>query len=178
MNDSGKDNEAQVELPTNLEELFAKQIDFCRLIFADRGEVQPMWVGQSADNEVYPITAVFGSYEEKEATVRALKEIFDKFNVVRYVSMIESWLIIADKDDYDPETSIRPSEHPDREEVIIITGEDGDNEIFGYFKIIREEGKKPTLSKFERKTGEGFASRGLFCELLPRRNAKKATSLH
>jgi hypothetical protein len=168
----------EFKLPANLEELYAKQIDFCRKIFEECEEVQPMWVGQSADNEVYPVTAVFNSFEEKEATAMALKEIFERFNVVRYVSMLESWMVVADAKTYDPNTEMRPSQHPNRTEVIIISGEDGENEIFGYFKIIREDGKKPTLSKFERKNGEGFSSKGLFSELLPRRNAGKPTSIH
>lgn len=171
-------NQEKWELPTNLEELYAKQIDFCRKIFDDCGEVQPMWVGQSEEGEIYPITSVFGSPEEKEATAMALKEIFNKFDVVRYVSMLESWMVVADSNTYDPETDAMPSQHPDRMEVILIVGEDGDTEIIGYFKIIREEGKKPSLSKFERKSGEGFSSLGTFSELLPRKNAKRATSIH
>jgi hypothetical protein len=165
------------KLPTNLEELYAKQIEFCRKIFDECGEVQPMWVGQSNDNELYPISAVFGSPEEKEEIGETLRAIFKRFDVIRYVSMLDSWMVISEKDKYVPGT--RPSEHPDRIEVILITGEDGENEIFGYFRIIRgEEGEKPRLSEFKRNNGSGFMSLGTFSALLPRQNNREASSLH
>lgn len=171
------DDNEKPKLPTNLEELFDKQIEFCKSVFAEQEEILPMWVGQSANNEAYPVTAVFTDQEEKEEVAKTLRRIFEKFNVVRYVSMVESWMVKVDKKDAPDPSSVRPSTHPDREEVVIIFGEDSSQQMFGIFKIIREKGKKPKLSDFELKEG-GTNKIGIFSDLLPMQTPRKGESLH
>lgn len=159
--------------PINLNELFEKQLDFCKKIFAECGEVQPMWVGQAEDGTLIPITGVFGSSEEKDAAAEAIRSIFRKFKVIRYVSMLESWMVSAHKDQLKTIKYTPPSQHPDREEVIIVTGEEAGQGIFGFYKIIRKDGEKPTLSEFERHDDANSGlGEGRFSNLLPEQESR------
>ena len=156
----------------NLNDLLERHIRFCKDIFTTQGHVLPMWVGQDIDGNLYPITATFESSDDKQKAAEDLKNIFRKVKAIRYVFMLESWMVRTTKDKPSDLESIesgeiRPSQHPDREEVIIIYGEDlGEKSQITILKINRPADGEPFLTTLEETEAlEKFS--GLFCGLLP-----------
>ena len=156
--------EKSVDL-NNLEALFNHQIEFAKRIFEDKGEVLPMWVGQDESGAVYPMTVLFNTQEEKAQAAEAIKMLFERNNIIRYVSMVESWMVITDQ--AVDALTIRPSQHPDRKEVIIIAAEEvGREGMVGYLEIIRKDDGKVELSEFKDQP-RGSSACGDFAEILP-----------
>lgn len=161
----------------SLQEMFDYQVQFAAKAFADMsGSVSPMFVGQDAEGILYPITTAWESREEKHQIMMAVQEVFRKFEIVRYVSMVEAWMLIADKDDTAAKKEFMnavPSEHPKRQEAIIIIGEDGARQLFGFYPIIRDEKGATTLGQFKLQDTGNAISSGTLTELLPKQNQTK-----
>lgn len=143
----------------SLDELFDYQIKFARFAFdANGGGISPMWVGQDADGIIYPITVEWNGSEEKYAMIEEVKKLFTKLNVIRYVSMVEAWMVIADarnKEEAKEIINAGVANHPRKQEAIIITGEEKGRNLFGYLPINRGEEGKATLGEFVRHDGAG-----------------------
>lgn len=152
--------------PQNLRELFDRHVEFAKTIFDRQGEIHPMWVGQDSNGVLYPMMAWISDQEDKEQTISKVREIFIKHNVVRYVAMIEAWMVTANKDEnpYD----VKPSERPDKEEVVWLIGEEiGHKPIAGHMKIVRDADNNGTLQDITvMDSSEDI--RGLFTDVLPR----------
>ena len=164
--------EPMEERPKTLEELYDYQVKFAAFAFVrNEGFIQPMWVGQTTDDTLLPITTTWDSAEQKLEAFETVKNIFRDFEVVRYVSMLEAWMVIADKsalkEDREGLMKTRPSDHPDKQEAIIIVGEDGVKSIFGYYPIIRDKDGNPTLGEFQKQDMGGAISSGTMTDLLP-----------
>ena len=125
-----------------------------------------MWVGQDAEGILYPMTAHITDQEDKEQTIKAVREIFAKHNVVRCVAMIEAWMVTVDKDGNPGD--IKPSKRPDREEVVWLLGEGlGQQSMTGYMKIVRNSDGKGSLQEITI-LDDSEQIGGLFTDVLPR----------
>lgn len=133
-----------------LEQWVTESALFAAHTFNERGELMAMWIGEAEDGTIMPILAPIS---DKDATIRAVRKIFVEHKVKRYVFMTEAWTVAArDKDDeatmeYARHHSLK--DHPDRREVIMVTGEDKSQAIMGQMAILRPEHGKPTVSPFK-----------------------------
>lgn len=153
----------------NLEELFRHGQEFARSTFNACGQFTPMWVGITEDDEILPI--LVPEFPSKDIVVAAIKKIFKERKVVRYVQMLEGWMVVT-KSSAEAERQAREyiesglslETHPDRVEVLTVEASDGVRTLMGYFRIIREEA--PELSEFE--SHPDAQAEGRFVNLLGR----------
>ena len=128
-----------------LQKLFDVAAMNAKRIFEDSGEVLPMWHVVDGNGDNLLLATPWTSDEEKRDIIVKLRELFRLRKVKRLVFMVEAW-IAAVRADSEGETP-RPSEHPDRREVIIINAEDRDgSNLYGMYYILRPEHGPPTLS--------------------------------
>jgi hypothetical protein len=79
---------------------------------------------------------------EKHAVDATLRKLIRKKRSVRYVHVAEAWASVS--------VGCRPSEAPDRKEIVIINVEQkGGDAITGEAPIERDAGGVPTLGKFD-----------------------------
>ena len=144
----------------SLDTLFDHQKSFAEFCFKQQDSIIPMWVGQDAEGIIYPMSAPFTSPQEKIEVITTVKEIFRDMKVIRYVSMLESWVVVANKADKDIKAvlSQAPSENPNRKEAVLLIGEEGSREISGLYFIERDKDNKASLGKFEMMTGTTVAT--------------------
>jgi hypothetical protein len=112
--------------------------------FAERGEVNPMWIADTATGERLMIPGLLPN----ELMVVALRAIFRDSNVVRYVTIQEAWMAKLSSEEMATfDGPVR--EHPDRREVIFFHAEDKQGCVFARYFILRPEHGKPTLSPLQ-----------------------------
>ena len=134
-----------------LETWIRENAEFAAKTFNETGELTAMWVAECEDGTILPICAPM---TDKDRIVEAVKQIFKKHKAKRYIFMSEAWTIVErDKSKWNAAERFAErrslSEHPDRREVIMVTGEDGERSIMGMMYILRPEHGKPTVSPFE-----------------------------
>jgi hypothetical protein len=133
-----------------LQELLEHGAQFVAYAFARAGSIAPMWVGELENGEHIPIQVPIINDETLAGTADVIRQIFQDNGVVRFVSMIEGWVVT---DDGEPVTDeYKTGEkgaryHPDRKEAILLNASDGNEKLFGYF-LIENDGDKPSLSPF------------------------------
>jgi hypothetical protein len=148
-----------VTKPNTLQELFDLAAENVKGIFEQSGEVLPMWHVVLGNNEHTLISTPWSNEEEKTATVFALRRLFRQQRVRRFVLMVEAWVaeVRTEREVYE---GPRPSEHPDRREVLMISAEDRDgSHIGGVYYILRPEHGPPKLSPLEVKPYEKTTGR-------------------
>lgn len=131
---------------TELQDFFAITAENLSRMFRESGEVVPMWHAVDGNDEHILIATPWSSDEEKDITSRALRQMFRAKKVKRFAFMVEAWTAevstLAEVNE-----GPRPSEHPDRREVLMITAENREgNSLSGFFYILRPEHGKATLS--------------------------------
>jgi hypothetical protein len=144
--------------------IFEHGRDSAKEMFNAQGYVAPMWIAIARDGTVLPIVAQMP--DEKDDLIEAIKMIFEDKQVVRYVSILEAWMVKAPEIPQSHKLGASLSSHPDREEVIFITAEDKKTSRTGVYHILRPEHGKPKLSEF-RDYSDG-ESEGRFSNLLTR----------
>lgn len=135
-----------------LEEIFDHGKEAAKHLFDMQGEIHPMWIVETKNNEIVPIMVPMIDGHKDEVSL-AIKKALKKLKAVRYVSMVEAWMLDIAKDKKVPE-SIRKggsvSSHPDRREIVAINAEDKtEGSMSGMFYILRPEIGKPRLSNFK-----------------------------
>jgi hypothetical protein len=113
--------------------------------FKECGYVAPVWYAITADGEQLAMTP---PTPDKDFNAVLIRAAFEAADVVRYVFIDEAWTLSKPIGDLDLEKVEREglSKHPDRVEVVLITGEDIDaGQIMGHRAIIRPKGGKPHL---------------------------------
>jgi hypothetical protein len=114
---------------------------------SDDHEVLPMWHAIQGNGEHILIATPWESDDEKEIAIGALRQMFVERHVKRFAFIVEAW--VAEVKNLD---GPRPSKHPDRREVLMISAEDRSGEsIMGYYYILRPEHGPPKLSPLEVK---------------------------
>ena len=162
-----------------LRDMIAFASDFCDKKFRRDGEVRPMWHAVTSAGKHFPIAASLGDKDADIAMVRALFELED---VVRYVFMNEAWTMARLLTDAEVPKIKREgiSKHPDRVEVLMLSGEDSDyGMIMMQRKIVRPPGGKPYLGPLTTLDelpymphGATMQSEGRMVGLLPARGVR------
>lgn len=137
-----------------LDELFHHGKDFAKFTFDAQGEVCPMWICETDEGKTFPIGIGPDAMGNKDGIVTVVRKIIKDEKAIRYVSMLEAWMVIA-KNDKECEkilgnldlTPVR--EHPERQEVVLIIAEEKYHHKSGYYFIIRPKTGKPYLSEFK-----------------------------
>jgi hypothetical protein len=145
---------------TKLQSLADHAAAFATKMFAERGEVQPMWIADTAGGKRMVIGA---ELRNKDDVIAGLRELFREQRVVRYAAMMEAWMVTLP--DHKMPVS-PPSEHPDRREILMIQAGDrkGRSIMLTYF-ILRPEHGPPQLKKAKT---EFDHLKGRFANLLTR----------
>jgi hypothetical protein len=113
---------------------------------SDNHEVLPMWHAVLGNDEHALIATPWSNDEEKQITVNGLRQLFAAEHVKRFAFIVEAWTAQA-KSEREVRDGPRPSEHPDRREVLMIHAEDRDgSQIMGQYYILRPEHGPPKLS--------------------------------
>jgi hypothetical protein len=144
------------KLPT-LHELFEIAKRNAALIFYRDGEVSPIWHAVPAHGPHMLCATPWHDDDEKDIAVSFLRDKFKEYNVVRFVFVVEAWVVQGKHALSGPQ----PSQHPDRREVLRISAEDRDGSTMsGHYYILRPEHGPATLSEFhEDPKGYAFAGR-------------------
>ena len=132
---------------TPLRKLFDFGTETAASIFNKQSYLEPMWIGVNKKGSHIPL--LVSDMSDKNKAAETVRCFLKKQGIIRYVSMLESWVWEGKEGEIPPEILEGKSlEHnPDRREAIIITAEDNEgNEISGRFYILRPEHGKPKLS--------------------------------
>lgn len=134
-----------------LDELFDHGREFANHMFSATGSITPMWVCVTNDGEILPIMVPMDG--NKDMIASALKAFFKAKNVIRYVSIMEGWVLMAKDSSVDLQELIDQMpirNHPDRKEIITIEASDHlGNSKNGAYYIIRPKNEPVYLSEFE-----------------------------
>lgn len=128
-------------MPTmSLVEMLQGVSRIAEIMFADEGEISPMWFGQRADGVVMVVTPP--SFDNKNTLAAILRNLFKKEDIVRYVSVMEMWTLMEplnDKtlNDMRAQRTDSIAEHPERREGICFIAEDSEKMITGTQMIQR-----------------------------------------
>lgn len=107
-------------------------------------ELMPMFFAQKADGELIIIVAPFNGPDEKYAVLAQLRTMFREMGVTRYAASIEAWAAAQtmdpEADVHDMSTATRPSQDPNRREIVMNTVcEKGKPALSLMQEIIRDE---------------------------------------
>jgi hypothetical protein len=131
------------ETPRTLDELVTWGSLTAEKVFKGKGELAPVyfiWSPEWPDGKGFV-----------PAPVPVMKALFEHHGVDRYVFIGEAWT--------GPSGS-RPSEHPDRREVVMIVAEDGTGMKAASRAILRPASRKPKLAPIEM-YDEGMGGGGM-----------------
>jgi hypothetical protein len=160
-----------------LRDLIMFASDFCDRQFAAKGIVYPLWHAVTSSGEQFYETSPL---QDKDLAVAMIRALFDLRDVVRYVFIDEAWTLNRMLQPGEEEKVRRDglSKHPDRMEVVMISGEDHEcGQMMVHRNIIRPAKGKPYLGPLQDlddlpfiPPGGGVAqSEGRMVGLLPRR---------
>jgi hypothetical protein len=98
----------------------------------------------------------FFSSDEKKDTLayEVLPSVIKKFDLVALGMVISTWQAVIDKEEREAGHWVRPSQHPNRREMLLIAAVDAYSDEIYMAEIVRHENAPPTLEKWER-TGAG-----------------------
>lgn len=135
-----------------LQELFETATKIAHALFEHDHEVLPMWHIVKDDGTHALIPTPWASDDEKDRTIDALRDIFKKEHVQRYAFICEAWSVLAsDRRQAQDVIDKRPSQHPDRREVLRVTAEERNGKtLSGMYYILRPEHGPPKLSPFHQ----------------------------
>jgi len=153
-----------------LDEIFKSGKQFAKIAFKAQGQVYPMWIFETDDGRHIPITAPLETMVDKQRVAEALKTVFRKEKAVRYVALLEAWILETSTKEAGEkvlsELDIIPvREHPQKKEAIFITAQDKYHSKSGLYYIIRPKSGKPRLSRF-KDTSTSQEMEGTFMDLL------------
>jgi hypothetical protein len=144
-------------------------------VFEQYGCQQPMWlIALGNEIHVMPTPFAFDGPRQKEAVAYVMREAFKEFRVKRFVFIMEAWTYsVQATKAVDISKLVAPSSHPERQECIMISGEDVNGEAISVMRmIIREPGKPPRLAE-AREMESGFNMlHGVFGNMLGVAQAK------
>jgi len=143
---------------------------FCRSYFNTCGELAPMIdaIDDTGTHHVMLVPQLGGHDHEKDAIAKALASFFKEKQIIQYVMMMEAWALVIKDKKIDPNNAPRPSMHPNRQEIVALTGENWKGENIGrHINIDRRSGKPKltNIADFGNNDGETKIS-GRFCHLL------------
>lgn len=124
--------------------------------FEEKGRLtMPIWL-IATEHEFFVVGTPFEGEASKNAVAALIKKEFGE-KAVRLAFVSESWLRTMGKDEkYD---GIAPSDHPDREEVIVVIAEDVNGQVLHIQRKIERSEGGVTLLPVEVKECQGIGGR-------------------
>lgn len=147
-------------------ELAEKQ---ARRVLLEEGEKQliPMFALVSAENDITIVGCPWGNDMEKQLMIAALKARARDLNAVALCSVSEAWATVHGVG-VDPESVPKPSQSPDRKEMVIAVATDGVITKSLILNIERDwKGKIRQLVAEPKMSGEGMFSGRMVDGILP-----------
>lgn len=144
---------AEAKPMSNLDALVRRASRIAELQFKKRGAVTAFWLVEKADGtQEIIVSPIPEGGRAKDEMLAALSEFFRTRGVWRYACALESWV------SPDNGRNCRPSDDPEREEIVLILAEDGREFCGGWREIIRSPagarlGKLEIDPRIERPTG-------------------------
>lgn len=134
-------------------------------IFNERKVVHPMVVIIKGNKRTIIQPVEFHNDIHKDNLSQGVKDLVKKSNPDMVVYMAEAWAVFMPPEEYNPKTTPRPSEHPDRAEIVVARIEFKTGEKYQCdARIIREHGKA-RLGRF--KVLPGGNDMGRFVDFFP-----------
>lgn len=133
--------------------------------FREDGEVRPLYhvVTKEGNLMVIPPPPL-----RKEVSIALMRTLMEASSVVAYVFVDEAWALAASMDEELPDSL---ENHPRRREVIYVTGEDENGQLFAEMEILRPKKGKPTLGPLKMIEHSGSIE-GRMVGLLGRRDGQ------
>jgi hypothetical protein len=148
---------------------------FCVREFRKRGVVGAMYhiVTENGDSHIMPPPQV----GDKDLALAMMRALFEVAHVVRYIFVDEAWMLIAAEHGSVTSADMLHMQvhgvrsHPDRTEVVMISGEDYEcGQLLCWRRIYRPTDKRPYLGPLEEMPNrEGGTTEGRMIGLLPAR---------
>ena len=153
---------------TELKKIIESASDWADAVFAQTGEILPMWHAITAAGNNIIVPALI---HDKDAQAEAIRAFFKEHDVAICVFITEAWTTKVDNEMARRAMAWMNSgksleTFPDREEVLMFSGEDASGTLSAHRKIIRNGGQ-PKLGPLE--WFEDDAAVGRFVGLLPQR---------
>jgi hypothetical protein len=139
-----------IDFKCSLEDMLRRASDMAEEMFDHDGEVTMFWLAETSSGEqltlVTPVVIPEGvsPAEAKHMMAGKIREFFREQDVVRYGLATEGWTA--------PDGSYPPSEHPQREEIISVTANNGIEFLSAVRDIIRPRGAKAYLGQLSEIT--------------------------
>jgi hypothetical protein len=162
-----------------LRDMIALASKGCELSFNETGIVAPTWYAIASAGELVELTP---PHPNKNLAIVMVRAFFELHGVVRYVFVDEAWSLQSKSDSNDLAVIKKHgvAGHPDRVEVVLITGEDRDAGLLAaHRRIIRPPGRRPYLAPLEMLAdpqntprGATFKTDGRMTGLLPVRGTR------
>jgi hypothetical protein len=130
------------------------------------GGFDPFWLADALEDGllvIEPMNMSTETGEDKDFLVAQVRRGFHLKRVHRYASAVEAWASSSE--------GVRPSEAPDRMEIVHIHGEDGTRVLSAMRDIVRSDDGKPHLTELEI---QDAYNDGRFTDLLPPRSDRSA----
>jgi len=88
----------------------------------------------------------------KDQQVQVIRQIIEQMGITQLALVQSAWAVTVEAKDFHPEVGLeqRPSEHPERFEMVALSVMDKDKTIFYEAKIKRDDLKPPTLEPWTR----------------------------
>jgi hypothetical protein len=137
--------------------------------------VLPVFLVEGKDGTVLPIGTPFNTDHEKMMVAMFVRAKCAELEAQRYVFVCEAWTLLKPPEIPDSvKLGGSIASHPDRVEVITVTGHDYEGFALAYRRILRPERGKAKLAPVEwpapTGSGEFDKSAGRFSNLLPPKN--------
>lgn len=129
--------------------------------------VIPTFFVEGDDGVIRVCPFQYSGTESKDAAVAVVKLMARACRAVRIVYVSEAW-VTPHRNAQEAQAALLPSDDPNREEALILTGEDLAGQVSGSMKITRAEGKA-TVGPLELM--DHYISR--FSDLLPGKQARQ-----
>ena len=122
--------------------------DYVQDMFSDHGEVAPVFFGLDPNQKMTVVT--IGGTPEGGLEVEPLREIARQRQMTMCVTVFEAWgLSTAERPSDEILRRGIPRDHPDREEIVMFSGEGPDEYLMGRRRIVRTPGHDPCLGPLE-----------------------------
>lgn len=133
------------------------------------GNVAPVVFGFLASGAIIVAEMSFETYEEKQAKFSALKKLLKEKGATACVTVFEAWYLPKEKIRNNRDM-VPPSEHPEREEAILVEGKIPGRSYSVIIPFARNNGKIEFKEEIVGDTDEGHSVednllKGLFAEV-------------
>jgi hypothetical protein len=130
-------------------------------LFEMDGGLLPIWHAVRRNGEHGVVASPFGDGASKDLVATAMREVFERLDVVAYVFVCESWMLTCKEDDVDKIKRKGIRDDTRRVECLWYAAEDAAGEITAYQLIERPDGPEGPgklrplvwLDKCDRKEG-------------------------